>query len=74
MSVIRRSAALDRGARLRVQVLQRRAGIDFIQEFADDIPAVLLFEFLAEHFEPETHGFVENFNQHQPARKVWQAG
>jgi len=28
-------------------------------------------ELLAKHFEPETHGFVENINQHQSARKVW---
>jgi len=49
-------------------------GIDFIQEFADDITAAPLFEFLAEHFEPATRGFVEDLKQHQPAGKVWQAG
>ena len=42
-------------------------GIDFIQEFADGITAVLFFEFIAKHSEPETRGLVENINQHQPA-------
>ena len=74
MSIIGRRTALDRSAALGVQVLQRRTDIDFIQEFADDITAVPGFDFLAEHSEPETHGFIEDLNQHQPAREVWKRG
>jgi hypothetical protein len=48
--------------------------MDLIQKFADDIAAVVLFEFLAEHSEPEAHGFIEYLNQYQPARKSWNGG
>ncbi len=74
MSIIGRGTALDHGAALGVQVLQRRTDIDFIQEFTDDITAVPGFDFLAEHSEPEPHGLVEDFNQHQPAREVRKRG
>ncbi len=47
---------------------------DFIQKLSDDITTVRVFEFPAEHSEPETHGLIEDLNENQPVGEVWKRG
>ena len=70
MPIIGRGTALDGGAALGVQVLQRSMDIDFIQEFPDDIIAfTALRSALPEHSETEANGLIEDLNQHQSPRR-----
>src|SRR6516165_9928246 len=46
---------------------------DLIREFPDHIGAVARLEFLAHDPQPETQWFVEDIDQHQSTRQVWQS-
>src|SRR6516164_814204 len=46
---------------------------DLIREFPDHIGAVARLEFLAHDPKPETQWFIEDIDQHQSTRQVWQS-
>ena len=46
---------------------------DFIQKLSDDITTVRVFEFPAEHSEPETHGLIEDLNETSACRRGLEA-